>query len=154
MGEKLAEQICALTISKSLAYSRSSLNTSGIKCVNRQAIGVWNKDDELSPICKYDWKVLVTQLHPTLCDPMDCSLPGYSVHGILQARILEWVAISFSRGSSQPRDWSQVSFIAGGFFTVWATREAQFKNRHSQKELIIQIMELGYICWSLDSILD
>ena len=51
---------------------------------------------------------------------MDCSLPGSSVHGILQVRILEWVAISFSRGSSQPRDWTQVSHIAGGFFTVWA----------------------------------
>ena len=52
--------------------------------------------------------------------PMD-----YTVHGILQARILEWVAFPFSRGSSQPRDWTQVSHIAGGFFTSWATREAQ-----------------------------
>ena len=67
-------------------------------------------------------KVLVAQLCPTLCDPMDCSLPGSSVHGILQARILEWVAIPFFRGSSQPRDWTQVSCIAGGFFTIWATR--------------------------------
>ena len=49
-------------------------------------------------------KVLVTQLCQTLCDPMDCSSPGYSVHGILQARLLEWVAIAFLRGSSQPRD--------------------------------------------------
>ena len=49
-------------------------------------------------------KELVTQSCPTLCDPMDCNRPGSSVHGILQARILEWVAISFSRGSSQPRD--------------------------------------------------
>ena len=46
----------------------------------------------------------VTQLYPTLCDPVDCSLPGFSLHGILQARILEWVTISFSRGSSRPRD--------------------------------------------------
>ena len=53
------------------------------------------------------------------CDPMDCSLPGSSVHRILQARILEWVAISFSRGSSQPRNWMQVSSIAGRFFTNW-----------------------------------
>ena len=52
-----------------------------------------------------DWKcVLVAQLCLTLCDPMDCSLPGSSVHGIFQVKILEWVAISFSRGSSQPRD--------------------------------------------------
>ena len=59
-----------------------------------------------------------------LCDPMDCNLPGSSVHGILQARLLEWVAISFSRGSSQPRDWTCVSCISGRRFTIWATREA------------------------------
>ena len=112
----------------------------------------------------------VTQSCPTLHDPMDCSPPGSSVHGILQARVLEWVAIAFSelccsnqqgkseshsvvfdslqphglyspwnypgqntgvgtfpffRGSSQPRDWTQVSHIAGRSFTSWATREAQ-----------------------------
>ena len=54
---------------------------------------------------------------------MDCSLPGSSIHGIFQTRILEWVAISFSRGSSWPRDWTQVSRIAGRLFTTWATRE-------------------------------
>ena len=58
------------------------------------------------------------------CDPMDYSLPGSSVHGILQARILEWVAISFSRGSYLPRNRTQVSCIAGRFFTDWAMREA------------------------------
>ena len=62
----------------------------------------------------------VTQSCPTLCDPVDCIPPGSSVHGILQARILEWVAISFSRGSSQPRDRTQVSCIAGRHFTLWA----------------------------------
>ena len=60
----------------------------------------------------------VAQSCPTLCDPMDCSLPGFSVHGIFQARILEWVAISFSRRSSQPRDWTRVSLIVGRRFTV------------------------------------
>ena len=65
--------------------------------------------------------VLVNQSCPTLRDSIDYSPPGSSVHGILQARILEWVAISFSRGSSWPRDWTQLSFIAGRFFTVWAT---------------------------------
>ena len=65
-------------------------------------------------------KVKVTQSCLTLCNPMD-----YTVHGILQARILEWVAFPFSRGSSQPRDQTQVSCIAGGFFTNLATREAQ-----------------------------
>ena len=69
-------------------------------------------------------KVLVTQLCPTVFDPIDCSPPGSCVHGILQERILEWVAIPFSRGSSQPRDWTPVSCIAGRFFTVWDTREA------------------------------
>ena len=64
--------------------------------------------------------VLVMQLCPTLCDLMDCSLPGSSVHGILQARILEWVDIPFSRGSSWPSEWTQVSCTAGRFFTVWA----------------------------------
>ena len=56
--------------------------------------------------------------------PMDCSPPGSSLHGILQARILEWVAISFSRGSSRPRDQTQVSRIPGRRFNLWATREA------------------------------
>ena len=65
----------------------------------------------------------VTHLCPTLCNLMDCSLPGSSVHGILQARVLEWVAISLSRGSSQPRDRTLASHIAGRRFTVWATRE-------------------------------
>ena len=77
--------------------------------------------------CHVKIKVLVTQSSPTLCNSMDCNPPGFSVHGILQARIprMEWVAIPFSRGSSQPRGWSQFSHNAGGFFTVWATREAQ-----------------------------
>ena len=61
-------------------------------------------------------KLKVAQLYLTLCDPMD-----YTVHGNLQARILEWVAFPFSRGPSQPRDWIQVSCIAGGFFSSWAT---------------------------------
>ena len=55
---------------------------------------------------------------------MDCSPLGFFVHGILQAKILEWVVIPFSQGSSQPRDQTQVSYIAGGFFTIQASREA------------------------------
>ena len=61
---------------------------------------------------------------PTLCDPMDCSLPGSSVHGIFQARVLEWADISFSRGSSQPRNRTRVSCVADRCFIIWATREA------------------------------
>ena len=56
---------------------------------------------------------------------MNCSLPGSSIHGILQARILEWIAISFSRGSSQPRDWTWVSCISGKLFTTWAREPSQ-----------------------------
>ena len=68
-----------------------------------------------------EWsEVKVAHSCPTLCDPM-----GYTVHGILQARILRWVAIPFSRESSQPRDQIAVSHIAVRFFTSWATREAQ-----------------------------
>ena len=66
----------------------------------------------------------VAQSCLTLSDPMDCSLPGSSNHGIFQARVPEWVAIPFSRGSSWPRDRTLVSCIAGRGFTLWATREA------------------------------
>ena len=75
-------------------------------------------------------KVSFTQWCLTLCD-MGYSLPGSSVHGILQARILEWVAISFSRRSSQPRDWTEVSRIVGRPFTIWATREALCLIKHN-----------------------
>ena len=73
---------------------------------NCQTSGIW-------VITNLRVKILVTLSCPTLCDPMDCSPPGSFVHGILQARILEWIAISFSRGSSWPKDWTQVSHIAG-----------------------------------------
>ena len=72
----------------------------------------------LTRLKKVKVRVLVAQSCPALCDLMDFSLPGSSVHEILQARILEWVAISYSRGSSQPRDRTQVSHIAGRLFTV------------------------------------
>ena len=68
--------------------------------------------------------MLVTPSCPILCDPKDCSSPGFSVHEILQARILEWISIPSSRGISQPRDRTLVSCIAGRFFTIWATRKS------------------------------
>ena len=80
----------------------------------------------VSPACG-DGGGLVAKPCLTLYDPMDCSLPGPPVHGILQARILEWVAISFFRGSSQLRNWTQISCLAGGFFTIRATRKAHSK---------------------------
>ena len=70
-------------------------------------------------------KVLVAQSCPTLCNPIDCSPPVSSVHWIFQARILEWVALSYSRQSSQLIGWTWVSCITGRFFIIWATREAQ-----------------------------
>ena len=79
--------------------------------------------------------VLITQLCPTFCNPMDSSPPSFSsVHGILQARILECIAILFSNGSSQPSYWTLVSCIADRFFTIWATGKswrgmASWKNR-------------------------
>ena len=86
--------------------------------------------------------------------PVDCSPPSSSVHGILQARILEWVAISFSRGSSQPRDRTQASHIAGRCFNLCTTREAlKYKNTVSQKtyyrdtELLYNIVVVFAIYW-------
>ena len=73
----------------------------------------------------------VSQPFPTLCNHIDCSLPDFSVHGIFQARVPQWVVISFSKGFSQPRDGTWVSCIAGRHFTLWATREALGKGLHN-----------------------
>ena len=78
----------------------------------------------VSYICDSSSSGIVIQSCPNLCNLTDCSLPVSFVHGILQARILKWVAIPFSRGSSWPRDWIWISCTAGRFFTIWATREA------------------------------
>ena len=87
----------------------------------------------------------------TLCDPMDCCPPGSSVHGILQARILEWVALPSSRGSPQPRDQTCVSYvscIASGFFTTSPTWEVPFRGTHYQ--LILKVSRLlGPYLWFL-----
>ena len=75
------------------------------------------------------WRsVLVSQLCPTLCNPMDCSRPVFSVLGILQAKILDWVAIPFSSDSSGPRDWTLGRLHCSKFFIIWATRKASWKN--------------------------
>ena len=84
----------------------------------------------------FQWVSSLHQPCPTLCDPMDYSPPGSSVHGSLQARILECIAISFSRGSSWPRDLTQVSCIAGRHFSIWATREAQ------KHYIVFKVLEL------------
>ena len=82
-----------------------------------------------------DWLGSVTQSWMTLCDPMDCSLPGSSVHGISQARTLEWVAVSYSRGSSWPRDQICVSCIGRQILHHWATREALILHLDLAKKL-------------------
>ena len=85
--------------------------------------------------------MVVTQLCPTLCDPMDCSLPDSFLHEILQARILVWILNPFSRESSWPRDQTWVSCIAGRLFTIWATREA-----HERKTLHVGLGKKRWHC--------
>ena len=87
----------------------------------------------------------VAQSCPTLCDLIDYSLPGFSIQGIFQARVLEWVAISFSRGSSRPRDQTQVSHIVGRRFTHWATGEAWGSRK---EDLILKIYMWVIFVWS------
>ena len=105
----------------------------------------------------------VSQSCPTLCDPMDCSWSVSSVHGIFQARVLEWIAISFSRGSSQPRNQTRVSHIAGRRFTIWATRDCCMTNPdsilksrditlstkvHLVKVMVFSVVMYGYKSWT------
>ena len=105
----------------------------GIKFVSLAlAGGFFTTEPPGKPLVSFS--VVVGQPCPNLCDPMGCSLPGFSVHGILQARILECLAISFSRRPSWPRDWTWVLCFAGKFFTVWATRE--WLNREFHKWLV------------------
>ena len=98
-----------------------------------QNISAPTKKDELvgsfiSDDVRNERKKVKSLSHVWLCNPMNCCLPGSSVHGIFQARVLEWVAISFSRGSSRPRDQTCVFCTAGRLFTIWATREAHCVN--------------------------
>ena len=110
----------------------------GSKCSELQYYG-----DKLSNT--YKWKVLATQSCLALCDPMDYSPLGSSVHGIPQARILEWVAFPFSRRSSQPRNWTRVSCNAGRFFTSWATREYQEVRISLLKFSFSKLCDLGLV---------
>ena len=93
----------------------------------------------------------VAQSFSTLCDPIDCSLSRFSVHGIFQARILEWIAISFSRGSCQPRDRTRVSHIVSRCFTVWATREVQGSSLVKERILTVKaiLTSLALRHWDL-----
>ena len=111
-----------------VSFSRGSSQSrdwTHVPCIGRQIL---YHEATRRPYTKYESESVSCSVAPVqLCDPIDCSLPGSSVHGILRARILEEVAIPFSRQSSQPGDQTQVSCIVGRFFTVWATREAPYK---------------------------
>ena len=89
-------------------------------------------------------KVLIIQSWLILCDPMDCSPPVSSVHGILWARILEWVTVSSSRGSSRLWDRTWVSHIAGRFITIWATRESPKQNGGNNKSIDLSLDRPGF----------
>ena len=86
----------------------------------------------LTQICIPLCCCLVAKLCPSVCDPMDCRPPGSSVHGISQARILEWVTMSFSRGSSWPRDGTHVFCIGRQILYCWATKEALYSSRKDE----------------------
>ena len=114
------------------------------------------REHGLESLLGFHWKSEseVTQSCTTLCDPMDCSLLGSSVYGIFQARILEWVAISFSRRSSRPRDWTQVSHIVGRYFTSWATREVLIgvvPNRLALGSWMIKAEKYCFLVWRIDA---
>ena len=95
----------------------------------------------------------VAQSYSTLCDPKDCSPPGSSTHGIFQTRTLEWVAISFSRGSSQPRNRTQVSCIAGRRFTIWTTKEGKAGLEEAQGGIEISRRNINNHRYADDAIL-
>ena len=115
LGRKAMSNLDSILKSKDISLSTKVCL---VKAMVFPSSNVWMWELDYKESC--EWVNEVAQSCPTLCDPMDCSLPGSSVHGVFQARILEWVAISFSRRPSQPRDWTQVSCIVGRRFTVWA----------------------------------
>ena len=138
---------CA-TLSKLLLYASVFLSVKlWWKIVLTTSTELWLKMLLASCECE------VAQSRPTLCDPIDCSLPGSSIHGIFQARILEWVAISFSRRSSWPRGWTWVSRIVGRHFTVWATREVTTLSCKSKVTSLLYLRSTGHKEGSHDSVL-
>ena len=120
-GRKPWEQVWKKAVpQKPVFYESSDTVASKFFMEGQSLIHIWTPSHWQSAISQTEiYRVMaqceseVAQSCPTLCDPMDCGLPGSSVRGTFQARILEWGAISFSRRSSQPRDWTQVSRIVG-----------------------------------------
>ena len=120
MVSSLAENHCSRDYKTLLGFTVHVTTMSWVMCIIYFTAYIYY--GPYSSICGCVYSVTESCL--TLCSPMDCSSPGSSVHGTLQARILEWVAMPSSRGSSQPKDWTQVSCTAGKFFTHWTTWEA------------------------------
>ena len=108
----------------------NSANLSSCLDLNITTTGSWlppvRSTQSERPFTKLSHKLSISLFYSTLCKLMDCSLSGSSVHGIFQARILEWVAMPSFRGSSQLKNWTQVSHNVGRFFIIWTTREAPF----------------------------
>ena len=102
---------------------------------------MWKSESEVVHLCL------------TLCDPIDCSLPGSSIHGVFQARILEWGAISFSRWASQLRGWTQFSSIVGSCFTIWATRDVFFRVPTSVSQGWEQKDKQSFYNWNFEMII-
>ena len=109
---------------KSLCVVSQYLRYLQVNYYEKNSLPIWSFISSFMNCLPWLWVSEATQSCPTLCGPVDCNPPGSSIHVILQARILEWLAISFARGSSQLRDRTQVSHIAGRRFNLWATREA------------------------------
>ena len=128
---------CLFILFREFSYCSASFHTLQRVLTKRAPLERWSE---------------VAQSCPTLCDPMGCSLPGPSVHGIFQAIVLEWIAISFSRGSSQPRDRTRVSRNVDRRFTIWTTREVHFLpwEPHEQgKQSLPSKGRKHYSCWFL-----
>ena len=143
MKLKKMSSLIELWYYKQAVWFNTGLGVRKIKSwvINGMSVSLWNSWGNLK--LRGLWKVIrirwdhkgralvnriesesdVAQSCPALCNSMDYSLPGSSVHGVFQAIVLEWIAISFSRGSSQPRDRTRVSCIVDRHFTVWATSE-------------------------------
>ena len=120
MGFLQARILEWVTISFSRGSSRPRDQT-WVSCIGGRRFNLWAiREAQFQVYSKVNQLYICMKVKSslTLCNPMDCSPPGSSVHGIFQTRVLEWVAISFSRGSSQPRDRTQVSHTAGRCFTV------------------------------------
>ena len=110
----LWKEICIYTLSTSFSLVGYYEMLSIVPCVIQKV---------LVSYFSYIGSCSVTKSCPTPCNPMDCSLPGFSVHGVFQSRTQQWIAISFSRGSSWLRDWTCISCISRRILYHWAIRE-------------------------------